>query len=366
MILEEHLKVNLMRHLKKSLLFFVFIAIIFTYPSEAQYFEGKILDEKSKPISGASIYFDTTNLGVISSETGEFKITIPNLENKLVVISYLGYEKIYINDIKSSDTKHTYILTPKIDELDEVLLSDSYFTREQLLRVFRKEFLGDTKLGKKCKILNEDAIRIKFDTKTNTISAFSREDLVVLNPSLNYKVYFNLIDFEAEFNLKSLNYLYFVGSFFSGTSYYEDIDSAQVKFFNRRIKTYKGSIQHFFKSMVLNKLEENEFTLAKNGFLINQDQLFNLSKEDGIYLMKLGVSDALKNKKIFDQLGREIPYFFKISVLYQSKQQTDIKFTSREIYIDAYGNYSPIRALLLTGEMAKNKLGGMLPSNFTY
>lgn len=339
--------------------YYFIIFLVISVSLNAQYFSGKVYDEYNQALKDANVYVDATNIGVVTNAKGEFTIEIPKIENALIVISFLGYEKVYISDFSKNDL--IYNLKPKENQLDEVLVTDSSFSRADLLKVFKREFLGAN--YRKCKIVNEDAIRIKFDDQSNTISAFSNEDLVIINKKLNYKIRFNLLDFEAQLSFKDLDPRYLKQSYFYGTSFFEDDEEMKNKHKRRRKKAYLGSTQHFFKSLYANQVEENGFKVFKNSFQVPSKSILKVERHNSNSFLKLGESDAQKNADFYKRNGKEVPYFFRISLLYK-KEQTDIKFTTKSIQFDKFGNYSPIQNVLLIGEMGKNKLGGMLPSNY--
>ena len=71
----------------------------------AQILRGKVLDSKTKkPIETASIYFDNTTIGTTTDENGSFSITYNDAVQSTLVISYLGYEKVFISDYQSLNT----------------------------------------------------------------------------------------------------------------------------------------------------------------------------------------------------------------------------------------------------------------------
>jgi len=343
---------------KHTRLYFILLLLI-GLQGKAQVFTGQIVNNKNEALKNVNVYFDATNIGVVTNAKGNFKIEIPKIENALLVISYLGYETLYISDFSKNES--TYKLLPKNNELEEVVLINSTFSRAELLKVFKREFLGKNR--KSCLILNEEAIRIKFDEQSNTISAFSNEDLIIVNKRLNYKIRFNLIDFEAQLTYKKLDPRYLKQAVFYGTSFFEDHAELKNKHIKRRKKAYLGSIQHFFKSLYTGEVEENGFSVYKNSFQVFSDSVLEVKKNNTGSFLKLGVSDAQENAEVYKSNSKEVPYFFRISLLY-NKDQTDIKFTTNTIQFDQFGNYSPIQNVLLIGEMAENKLGGMLPSNY--
>jgi outer membrane receptor for ferrienterochelin and colicins len=90
---------------------------------------GKVLDEQSQPLPGASIYWKDTSVNTTSDNDGAF--TIPhNLDNKYLVISYVGY----ITDtivIQSPQTISHKMTIEKNNELSEVVVDK---TRKSLER----------------------------------------------------------------------------------------------------------------------------------------------------------------------------------------------------------------------------------------
>ena len=65
----------------------------------------------------------------------------------------------------------------KENEIEAITIVDDGFSRKSKLEIFRKQFLGTTKAGKQCKILNEDAVILEYDKKKTDLSQ------KVMNPS---------------------------------------------------------------------------------------------------------------------------------------------------------------------------------------
>jgi TonB-dependent starch-binding outer membrane protein SusC len=65
---------------------------------------GKVTDEKNEPLIGASVILRGTIKGVVTDENGGFKLEIDDSEkNKVLVVSFVGYEKQVI-DIEKRNT----------------------------------------------------------------------------------------------------------------------------------------------------------------------------------------------------------------------------------------------------------------------
>jgi hypothetical protein len=130
--------------------FFGSIAFLLCYQLHAQEIKGKILDDKDNSLSGATIYFDGSTVGTISRKDGTFNIEFKEQSNLTLVIRFIGFETFYL---PNPDPKSNYeiSLIPKENQLEEVVFDTSPFTREQMLKAFKHDFLGRTKAGRKTK-----------------------------------------------------------------------------------------------------------------------------------------------------------------------------------------------------------------------
>ncbi|MEM6700219.1 MAG: carboxypeptidase-like regulatory domain-containing protein, partial [Bacteroidota bacterium] len=109
------------------------VKIGFTQSDKKQFFQGQIIDQKSRlPISYANIYNQTTGNGTISDVEGKFKIAVEQLPNTLE-ISFIGYktkqiqvEETKVNQVIIELSKSSIALpeitvsaTPKIEAISE-------------------------------------------------------------------------------------------------------------------------------------------------------------------------------------------------------------------------------------------------------
>ena len=161
----------------KKLFLQIYILFLIT-PLLAQTINGKIVDENNSPLYGVSVYFDGTTIGTTTDNLGFFELNIQSLPNATLVISYIGYESIYLNTIQSPIELK---LKPSSIILKEVVLEPIPFSRKEMLAVFREQFLGKTKGGKNCVILNEDAVKFSYTSKEFKLSAFADEKIRVKN-----------------------------------------------------------------------------------------------------------------------------------------------------------------------------------------
>ena len=93
--------------------------------------KGQIIDfDSEKPLEGASIKIEGTNIGVSSDSNGYFKIDNINTKTYNINISYLGYENktVFNVIVKSFGTSNILIKLKSVsDDLDEVVLTSSPF-----------------------------------------------------------------------------------------------------------------------------------------------------------------------------------------------------------------------------------------------
>ena len=338
------------------------LPLLSAFASFSQEFAGIVVDEFGNPLPKANIYFNGSTKGVETNDDGEFEIQIPEIQNKILVISYMGYETLYIDDF--SRNYQTYQLKPKQESLEDVVIVDSKIPEEKLLDVFKKLFLGIDPNGKNCVILNEDAINIRFDPNSNTVIANSKEDLLILNERLNYKIRYDLIDFEAKFESDKIKGSQLIHSFFVGTNTYQDIGETQKKHEIARSVAFQGSIRHFFQALYHKSLSSEKFRIVKYKKGVKGNKIFTFETIGNA--QKLNLKDyALRGIEEEDvEEGDDPTYSFVVE--YKGYEISVLKFNTDHIYINKYGDYAPLQKVLINGEMSYKKLGSMLPSDYIY
>lgn len=329
-----------------SICLFSFILPLFCI---SQTFSGRVIDKVTQQaIETAAVYFDNTTIGTTTNKKGEFTITYSDAVQSTLVISYLGYEKVLIYDYRSKNDI-TIELVEAANTLDEVYLDyDDGLTRRQKLRLFRKEFLGTSNFAKSCKILNEDDLILRYDKHNKILSASAKTPVKVKNKVLQYEIAYDIIDFEVEFryvDIKTRTFTINSVTYF-GTSFYKDLDNSNSKkVIENRENTYKGSVQHFMRSL-FNK------SLRKDGYWIFYDKF---RVEEWSYFTVESITDSdLKKVKLKD----------KVSVLYNKEIQSEFQLEIDEFFVDTYGNYSPIIGVYFSGAMGSQRVGDTLPLDY--
>jgi hypothetical protein len=325
------------------------IALIFPFFCFAQTFSGKVIDKITQlPIETASVYFDNTTIGTTTNEKGFFSITYTDAVQSTLVISYLGYEKVLISNYRDRNNIVVELVEAN-NTLDEVHIEyDDGLTRRQKLRLFRKEFLGISKFGKSCKILNEEDLILKFDKKNKALYASAKVPIRVKNKALQYEIAYDIIDFEVKFRYVNLKTKEFTVNtvLYYGTSFYNNLDDFNTKkTVKNRLNAYKGSVQHFIRSLFNENLRDEGYWIFHDKFRVEEWEYFKVETVTNSDLKKITLSD-------------------KISILFEKEIQSELQLKVDEFYIDAYGNYTPVMALYFSGAMGNQRVGDTLPLDY--
>ena len=330
----------------------VFISFL-NFSLVSQKISGTIKDTNKVPLIGATIYFDGSTFGTTSDLNGNFSIDKKGLSHPTLVVSFIGYETVYITDFSVLPLQITLI--EKTTLLKEVVVTPDYFSRELMLEVFKNEFLGDYGFGKNCVIENENEIFLKFNVKNKTLEAFADNPIIIINKDLGYKLSFSLIKFEAVYDQLSLEKLDQKKVLFLGTTFFEDFATNDRHIKNRK-KAFEGSLLHFFRTLAANDWRNQKFKVFDKGLRSDPMNHFETTKSESFISVDLkgGKSVRIKDQNTYEK---------KMNVLYNGKR-TEITFKEPSFLIDFFGGFEPIEAISISGEMTKFRIGYMLPTNY--
>ena len=76
-----------------------------------------------------------------------------------------------------------------------------------MMKVFRAQFLGESKAGSSCKIENEKDIVLYYDASNNTLNASSRNPSRIQNKYLDHYANFHPEDFKIEYKYNRIDFL---------------------------------------------------------------------------------------------------------------------------------------------------------------
>lgn len=332
-------------------LLFVLLKSVFCF-SQIE-IEGWVINTNKEPLFGASVYVDGTTIGTTTDDKGYFKLQLPYSMNSILVVRYFGYTTAYQNIKKESNS--IYItLNEEVKALKEVVVQRNQFTRADMLKLFKEQFLGINKAGSNCIIENEDELYFDYDTKNFVFKAYADKPLEIKNNYLNYKIQYQLIDFECQFYKLSIKSLDVINALYAGTSYFTEINN-DTKYVKRRKKSYEGSSLHFFRNLIEKKWSKKEFILFEGSFMTSPDTHFEISNEtNAIY--KIEVAQQKKNTKN--------NFVAEFSILFNNKEQSKISFFTDTFYVDRFGQFTDYDKIYFSGDITSRKIGDLLPTNY--
>ncbi|GAA4054383.1 carboxypeptidase-like regulatory domain-containing protein [Flavobacterium chungnamense] len=337
-----------MKLVKFLLVFFIITSISF-----AQVVKGKIIDEKNQPLPGANIYFDGTSIATIADKDGAFQLQYGGKINSILAVSFIGYQTQYIKDYDNGKELNI-VLKEVVNILNEVVLKKDRFSRKQKLQLFREQFLGQTTVGRKAKIENEDDLYFDYDEATNTFKAYSDKPLIINNALLGYKINYELVDFEVKFLSTSISSSEVYRSFYLGLSRYEEVES-NPKILKQRQKCYEGSQLHFFRNLVNNVWDKDNFLLFVGKFQDNPNNHFKITGESDS-------KQVIVSKQDKSLVGKK--FIAEFNLLYKKKQQSRIIFETDTFFVDQFGNNSNVENIIFSGYIAQLKVADMVPLNY--
>jgi len=254
-----------------------------------------------------------------------------------ITVSATGYYSVTIADFSTSQPLKIY-LNPKVIKLDEVSVKAKSLVRQRKanLKVFTNEFLGTTGNAQNCIILNEDDIKFDYSSDSDTLRALASKPIIIDNRALCYSVNYFLDNFE--FDRKNRTTFFYGNIIFN-----EEISSTSTKeyFEYKRKKTYLGSRGHFLRSLWMDDLKTNEFTV----YSYNAK---NLKYNDVVS------EDENGTKFISYPEFLEIVYHNFVSYL---------EFCEKYVYFQANGYFDP-SGLKWRGEMANHRIADWLPYEY--
>ncbi|MDR1055644.1 MAG: carboxypeptidase-like regulatory domain-containing protein [Prevotellaceae bacterium] len=344
----------------KRVILLLFYTLLVYYNLHAQSLSGTVYDTHTKkPIPEVNIYLDGTSIHTVTDANGNFNLAVGKLINTQLIISHIAYEiqiiaspfekmpeKIYLKE-------QTNILVEAVIEL--------LFTRKQMLKAFREQFLGQTRAGKSCKILNEGDIQLTYDRDARSLTAYCREPIIIENEYLSYKIYFGLISFQTTYLDNSINSKNARQSAFYGTSSFVDLKPGDKKTKKRRDDIFKASAVNFFKNLSNNSLKDADYKIFNNGYPINQNFYFIIKDTLSQKLIQIDPESNI-NKIAVGYNGKKVTG--KITVLYNKKQQSEITFLTNKFHVDRYGNINEIDQIFYSGYMGQQRIGHMLPLDY--
>ena len=254
--------------------------------------DGRIVDKStSEPLVGVNVFFSKTTWGATTDDNGFYTLTnIPAGQYELVV-SMIGYEVEREQMIIKSDERFTlnFRLQSRailMSEINVTAKTDRVWKKSY--DRFRRSFLGTSKNGESCLILNEFVLT--FDDSGQYFKAKASQPIQIENPELGYRITYILDDFEIDGT--EVRY--------AGDHYYESMSSKSKrqlkKWEKNRKKAYNGSLRHLLKT--LTDRFDLRFTFNE-GMIIQNDNWNSIAGRKKDPLVREGFSISMNKKDLF-------------------------------------------------------------------
>ena len=254
--------------------------------------DGRIVDKStSEPLVGVNVFFSKTTWGATTDDNGFYTLTnIPAGQYELVV-SMIGYEIEREQMIIKSDERFTlnFRLQSRailMSEINVTAKTDRVWKKSY--DRFRRSFLGTSKNGESCLILNEFVLT--FNDNGQYFKAKASQPIRIENPELGYRITYILDDFEIDGT--EVRY--------AGDHYYESMSSKSKrqlkKWEKNRKKAYNGSLRHLLKT--LTDRFDLRFTFNE-GMIIQNDNWNSIAGRKKDPLVREGFSISMNKKDLF-------------------------------------------------------------------
>lgn len=331
----------------------IFTSLIFLisiFLCHSQTITGTVIDYKTQqPLEAVSVYFDNTTIGTTTNAEGRFSISYNDAIQSVLIISYLGYQKEIISNYRSQNNI-TVLLKETFDSLAEVvIIADDGLTREQKLKIFRREFLGKSAFANSCKILNEDDLVLRYFKNQRKLNVSSKAPIIFRNNSLQYEVSYDINVFEIDFiNVKVTEgfEIYDVKTvIYEGSLFYKNLENYNEQTAKRnRDKAYKGSVIEFIRAIYNDELNTKGYQIFDTKFLVPPSDLIIITPSEHPDFKKLSLKKP-------------------ITILH-NKERSTMKLNIPEILIDKYGNFSNSTRVEFAGYMANQRIGDLVPLDY--
>jgi hypothetical protein len=334
---------------------------------------GTVLDKDTgKGISYCNVYLSGSSYGSQTDEKGQFTLTNLPVGSYSLIISHIGYTNLVKPlELKEGENDLGTVRLKEVSyDIDsEVLIQASEDRKwKSKFKKFSRFMMG---YGFKAK--NIDFVNAYIAEFSDKEPAFLRPqhdfNLEIENRHLGYKTNYLVTDFSIGGTLQ------FVIGYPSFTALQSKSAKEEKKWTNNRKMAYKGSLRHFFKSLLENTLEENEF-LAN---ITNLDPSVGLNHFDRVVsaanynkpLNPIDQDDKFKieptdNERIMRITCKHTIEVYHLSTTDDSGEilQSYIKPVGDSFLVYTNGVLVDTRAVTLFGYFSQKGLYDMLPFDY--
>ena len=332
--------------------------------------KGKIIDfETKEPVAFCAVALSGTSLGSITDEAGRYTITDVPRQPYEIVASHIAYQnKVLRYDPDYPRPSYNMSLRAKVTELETVAIETRGRgkigrLKRRNIEQFKKLVFGAEYRDSEIEIKNEEVL--DFKEKFNKLATSNKTyDLDIANYHLGYEITYLNLGFKVDGSGKM-----FIGNPIFRPMEPENEEEAQKWKKNREL-AYKGSLKHFFHTLVNGELDYGDF-LAN---LTNDDpsQVKRRDFKKTTEQLRLKATKRTKpnvNLKFNEKKGYyDLKYKDILEIFYMTEdgrtKQSYLKMNARSVQIYPSGALRNPLAVIVFGELANKGVYQMLPSNY--
>ena len=350
--------------MRTSILFFFTLLAPFFLHAQAWTVHGTVTDkETGQPLAGASVVCMHTTYGTMTNAQGEFSLTVePGGYDLAVSFNGFSTESVRISS-NGENPPHAFALSKKQQDLEAVAVVVSNEVKDgwdKYGAFFREQFLGRTANAANCTIENPTAMKFYFNKKKNRLKVTAKEDILINNPGLGYRIRYQLDSFTHEYVTGNTQY--------TGFPFFEEIKGSiedSLKWKEARLRAYYGSLLHFMRCYYDSTLAENGYKLS----VTNGDKATAVSNpyEARYYNADSGEVELRYKGKLRVMFAREKPepaYLTTNKLDPNTTVQVSLLAFSDGIVVEENGYYYDQQDVLSLGYWSWEKLADFLPYNY--
>ncbi len=340
---------------------------------------GRVVKKGSnEPLVNANVYLNQTLIGAATDKDGLYAINNVPLGSYILIVSYSGYNPIMKQmEINSNDfIKLDIELEENIELQSEIMvIAENPKLKDRNLEQFQKAFIGDSKNAGKTDIININTLTLNFNQKEKTLTARAAEPLIIENYALGYRIVFNLLDFKMID--KDVE--------FKGYSFFEKMDtddqSLKKEWIENREKAYLGSLPHFLRSLINDKVKRNRYELHYGSTLVTfrnapghlkDYTAYELDKKihPERYTLTRQLAKPFENySEIWVESAGDNGFVLKYDELLEVSYRNDknrsiLRLNNGSAFFNHKGQLRDPYSVTVTGEWARRKIAEMLPYEY--
>ncbi len=375
-LVQRNFQISLNPHL--ILFFLLFFCCAMESSAQRITVSGQVRDSSTGiPLQFANVFVNNTTINTVTDGQGMYSLSGISPGTYELVVSYVGYNTLNrkIELQTGNNPIVDFSLEPKEDNLEEIDVTsrmDKKWGRQ--LKRFEKVFIGNPldSIAGAAKILNPWVLDFgegKSSDGPRYFYATAQEPIQIENTALGYQIIYDLLDFDQTRN----------GFYYLGLSRFVKMepssrDVAELWHENRQ-RVFFGSIRHLLKTMVEKDTSSIEYQLYEvNPYPIKHQRTNNFLYELGnslklVFVDSIAIPSGNSGRNLLVSDAMLEAHHIKGTAL--NNYYRDLKypiswltFKNDTLVVDPNGVPLDPAQLILSGQMAEDRMGRFLPLDF--